>query len=190
MAGESNWKRNFRRKAPADGGMTPAQKAQVEKNIQILEDYITKNDGKVPESTYEMLATYKKKITPSGKINSTKAFEDGIEFDSTLERNFYRKLKAAGYVLDKDFNYQQHFELQPAFQFANQKIRPISMFVDFCICHSILVDTKGLETPDWTLKWKMLKFQHRENYHYFTAKNLNECDTVIMEIKRILEREK
>ena len=165
--------------------MTPAQKAQVEKNIQILEDYITKNDGKVPESTYEMLATYKKKITPSGKINSTKAFEDGIEFDSTLERNFYRKLKAAGYVLDKDFNYQQHFELQPAFQFANQKIRPISMFVDFCIGHSILVDTKGLETPDWTLKWKMLKYSQRENYKYFVVHNKKEIEECIKQIKAL-----
>lgn len=177
----NNFGRKFRKKSTS--GITAERKAYLEQQIKLIEKYISDNKGEVNQAMYDSLSKYKKQLTPSGKHNASKCYEDGIEFDSNLERMFYRVLKENGYQLDKDFTYQKHFEIQPAFRIQEGKILAINMYIDFVVCGRVLVDTKGLATEDWKIKWKMLKYQHRDNYIYFTPHNREECEKVIRIIK-------
>ena len=76
---------------------------------------------------------------------------------------FYAELKLRKKTKDiKDFEIKPKFELQPAFKSNEKKIRAITIIPDFQILHNDgtkeIVDTKGIITKDWAIKWKMLKF--------------------------------
>lgn len=84
---------------------------------------------------------------------------DGIVFDSKLEMNAYRFLKERGIT----FTRQVEFIIQEKFQHEGRCIRPIKYLADFCIEQSdggrLIVDTKGMITPDCKLKLKLLLAQ-------------------------------
>ena len=89
---------------------------------------------------------------------------DDIVFDSLLEARLYVLLRDV--IGLEAFSCQPLFTLQEGFRDSEGKwIRPIAYKADFLIPdgnHEIVVDTKGMKTPDFKLKLKMLKFQNRE----------------------------
>lgn len=116
------------------------------------------------------------------KIKNAKKKEvDGIKFKSSLEAFCYTQLKANGFT---DFQYEGHkFILQDKFDFPliswelqskkvkgkivksfepdSMKIRAITYTPDF-VCldeqkKGWIIETKGFETTDFKIKWKMFK---------------------------------
>lgn len=113
--------------------------------------------------------------------NAKKKTVDGINFKSSLEAFCYTQLKQNGF---KDFQYEGHkFILQDKFDFPllswelqskktngkivksfgpdSMKIRAITYTPDFvCINEARegwIIETKGFETTDFKIKWKMFK---------------------------------
>jgi hypothetical protein len=88
---------------------------------------------------------------------------DDIVFDSLLEARLYVLLKDA-IGLDA-FELQPSFTLQEKFRDTDGKlIRPIAYKADFLIPdgnHNIVIDTKGMKTPEFKIKLKILKYQNR-----------------------------
>jgi hypothetical protein len=64
-----------------------------------------------------------------------------------------------------DFDFQRTVLLQEGFRYVGKAIRPITMIVDFVLringCE-YYVDTKGFATETSKLKYKMLKFQLKD----------------------------
>lgn len=90
---------------------------------------------------------------------------DGIAFDSTKEADYYANLKwlqCTGAV--KSIELQPEFVLQPAYEVAGKKIRPIIYRADFKVTeadgHIYYVDTKGMRTQVYLLKKKMLLYKY------------------------------
>lgn len=114
--------------------------------------------------------------------NAKKKTIDGINFKSSLEAFCYTNLKKAGI---KDFKYEGHkfilqdkfdckvisWELQStkkkgkitkSFEPDTPKIRAITYTPDFVYINDVtkegwIIETKGFETPDFKIKWKMFK---------------------------------
>lgn len=113
--------------------------------------------------------------------NAKKKVVDGIKFKSSLEAYCYNQLKKNGIT---DFQYEGHkFILQDKFDFPliswelqsskikgkiiksfgpdSMKIRAITYTPDFVQLNDKkegwIIETKGFETPDFKLKWKMFK---------------------------------
>lgn len=89
---------------------------------------------------------------------------DGIRFDSRKEAKYYEDLlwqQRTGAV--KSIELQPEFVLQPAYEVAGRKIRPIIYKADFKVTeadgHVYYVDTKGMKTPVYLLKKKMLLYK-------------------------------
>lgn len=171
--------------------LSESEEREIKLTISSLETYIKgclERSEVVQQRIYDKLSEYKAKLNGHGKTNAQKVFCDNIEFDSGLEKNFYLALKTAGYKKDEDFNLDTEFVLQQSFKLHGKTIRDIRIYPDFLIRGTILVDTKGLATPDWKIKWKMLQYQNGESYHYFTPSNKEEIDEVITQIKFILSK--
>ena len=90
---------------------------------------------------------------------------DGIAFGSTKEADYYSNLKwlqRTGAV--KSIELQPEFVLQPAYEIAGKKIRPIIYRADFKVTeadgHIYYVDTKGMRTQVYLLKKKMLLYKY------------------------------
>lgn len=90
---------------------------------------------------------------------------DGIAFDSTKEADYYANLKwlqCTGAV--KSIELQPEFVLQPAYEIAGKRIRPIIYRADFKVTeadgHIYYVDTKGMRTQVYLLKKKMLLYKY------------------------------
>lgn len=167
------------------------EEREIKTTVSSLETFIKESlEKSVPVSqiVYDKLSKYKSKLTTSGKSNAQKIFCDGIEFDSGLEKNFYLALKNIELVKDVDFQLDTEFVLQPAFKSHGKSIREIKIYPDFLIKGVILVDTKGFATPDWKIKWKMLKYQQGDNYHYFTPSSKDEIVETIAQVKFILSK--
>lgn len=125
----------------------------------------------------------KKRFKVGGvKIKNAKKKEvDGIKFKSSLEAFCYTQLRANGIT---NFEYEKHkFILQDKFELSvdswelqskkiqgkivksfaldNPKIRAITYTPDFVSINDNkegwIIETKGFETPDFKLKWKMFK---------------------------------
>ena len=82
---------------------------------------------------------------------------DGIRFDSRKEAKYYEDLlwqQRTGAV--KSIELQPEFVLQPAYEVAGKKIRPIIYKADFKVTeasgHVYYVDTKGMRTPGYVIK--------------------------------------
>ena len=104
------------------------------------------------------------------KYNAKKTTVDGITFASKLEAERYQQLKLlqqAGEI--------QALWLQVEFQLTKGRVDPETgekiksrMYVaDFMYidkeCHRIIVeDTKGMETPEFRLKWDIVKSMYPE----------------------------
>jgi len=97
----------------------------------------------------------------NGKYNAQKSELDGIKFDSKAELNYYchlKELKAQGVV--SWFDMQPEFTLLGGFTDAfGRKHLPIKYRADFLVHYtdapSVVIDIKGMETPDFKLKRKM-----------------------------------
>jgi len=101
------------------------------------------------------------------KYKSKKTKIDGHTFPSRMEAKRYLQLKQlekAGEV-DK-FILQPSFELQPSFKWRGETQRAITYVADFGVWYpdgTITVeDTKGMETPVFKIKKKMLHYHYPE----------------------------
>jgi hypothetical protein len=101
-------------------------------------------------------------ITKRPKYGNKKVEVDGVKFDSKLELYLYNKLKENEF----DFDFQVKVELIPKFRFREENIRAMEMRVDFLLRHNgkeIFIDTKGFATAEAKLKYKHLKYKHKDN---------------------------
>jgi len=116
-------------------------------------------------------------------LNAVKVEQNGIRFDSRLELYAYNALKAAGI----DFEFQVKYELQPKFKYNGEAIRAITLTVDFrVVSKNLLIDTKGFQTQQGTIRWKMLK-HHLLSFYGIQPiieqpKNKKEVDLLINKI--------
>lgn len=100
------------------------------------------------------------------KYQERKTEVDGITFDSAAEARRYVQLKmlvAAGEI--KDLGIQPEFILQPSFKHGKRTVRAITYRADFrytevATSEVVVEDVKGMETPVFQLKAKMLLYVH------------------------------
>lgn len=101
------------------------------------------------------------------KLNSSKCYINGIEFDSVQESKFYLFLmekKATGKIID--------FLLQPTYVLMNsyrrkednKMVRKMTYSADFLVMRNdesiVAIDTKGFETDTFKIKRKLYDFLH------------------------------
>lgn len=110
------------------------------------------------------------------KYRAAKREVDGIKFDSGKEAKYYMELVLRQRVKEiRGFVLKPTVVLQEKFTAADgSKIRAIEIIPDFLVWHldgsSEYVDVKGMATPDWKLKWKLLKYKYRDDaYTKFTV---------------------
>ena len=111
-------------------------------------------------------------------FNAKKIVYDGITFDSNLEKNFYVMLKNNNI----NFVHQLSIPLIPAFDLYGEKVKPITIVIDFLVDNKI-IDTKGNFTEKSKIKWKMLKYKFKEQYEYHLPSNIKQCEEIIEWIK-------
>lgn len=102
----------------------------------------------------------KKKNGKGQKYNNKTTEKYGEKFDSELELYAYELLKQ----FNIPFEFQYKHELQPAHKnWNNITIKRINLFVDFRIAlpdgSFIYFDTKGFETEESKIKYKILSYQ-------------------------------
>ena len=93
---------------------------------------------------------------------------DGINFDSKFEAEFYfselQWLYAAGEITK--IERQKKYLLQPAFKYQDKTIRSINYVADFVVTYKNgsveVIDTKGVATPEYLLKKKLLLYRYPE----------------------------
>lgn len=138
--------------------LTP--KGSVEKLPNLLERSVTQNQllkanqnkpwPKIFGETTIMKQAENRKVKNATK--STNA--DGVSFDSNLERYMYDLLTGA----KVHFEFQKKYTLQQGFKYRDETIRPITLTVDFFLgTRHIICDTKGMQTQQGAMRWKMLK---------------------------------
>jgi hypothetical protein len=96
------------------------------------------------------------------KYGNTKIVVDGVKFDSKLEMYCYDVLTQMGF----DFEFQKKIILIDSFKYNKKAIRPITLIVDFVINHEGIehyVDIKGFATDVSKIKYKMLRYQLKDN---------------------------
>lgn len=99
------------------------------------------------------------------KYRAQKITIDGITFASKAEGQYYTQLKLlqrAGEV--KEFKLQPRYKLLPTFRKNGKTIRGIDYVADFLVTyrdgHQELIDVKGMRTPVYTMKKKMMEYQY------------------------------
>lgn len=126
---------------------------------------------------------------PNAKIkNATKSVNsEGIKFDSNLEKYMYGLLRGAGI----DFQFQKEYLLQEKFRYGTEAIRAISLTVDFYLPgKNMIIDTKGMQTQQGAIRWKLLKLQLVNKNIEFELpipkiempSNKTECETLLNRI--------
>lgn len=120
-------------------------------------------------------------------MNATKSVNDeGIKFDSNLERYMYGLLKGAGI----DFDFQVEYVLQEKFRYNSEAVRAITLTVDFLLStRNVIIDTKGMQTQQGAMRYKMLKRWLIDNWRTFDPNrvlpaihqpsNKKECDLLL-----------
>lgn len=94
---------------------------------------------------------------------------DGIQFDSTMEMNYYKDIILPGVKSGEitSFELQPKFILQPKFDNNGKHYREISYVADFKVCYAngdeLVVDVKGFADSVAKLKQKIFI------YHYPTV---------------------
>lgn len=132
--------------------------------------------------------TVQEKLKGNKKIkNATKTEAHGIKFDSKLELYTWESLTNAGIR----FEFQKCYVLQPGFTYRKEKIRPITLTVDFWLPElNVIVDSKGWKNDVAPVKYKMLKWHFyegrsdlhlsAENPEIHMPKNKKEVDALIL----------
>lgn len=105
------------------------------------------------------------KVDVNGKrIASLASFRlenpDALVFDSILEWSAYNAFKAARI----DFDLKPVYLLQEKFRYNGEAVKAITVSPDYYLSkHDIIVDTKGFQTQQGQMRYKMLKFAlHRD----------------------------
>lgn len=140
-----------------------------------------------------------------GKVkNATPLLVDGIQFKSKLEAYCNQQLKASGisfgyethrYTLIEPFVFNNDsYELgkikgERAFKKASPNIRAITYTPDFVGEHNgqhFIIETKGLITDSFPLRWKLFKRYIQRNglnYNLYMPRNRKQIDETINLIK-------
>lgn len=121
--------------------------------------------------------------TPENKKvrNATKATnEQGVKFDSLLEKYLYDLLTSAKI----HFEFQKQYLLQEKFKYRDEAVRAITLTADFYLpTHGIIADSKGFQTQQGAMRWKMLKSVLKHIYddqpEIIILKNKKECDAFV-----------
>lgn len=101
------------------------------------------------------------------KDKSDRTF-DGIVFDSVVEMRYYREIVLPQFDAGEItyFERQKNYELQPAYSYFGQKVRPIYYRADFYIKRKdgkeVVVDIKGCPDTVAKLKRKMFCYRYPE----------------------------
>jgi ATP-dependent phosphoenolpyruvate carboxykinase len=122
-----------------------------------------------------------KKPTENRKIkNAVKVEIDGIKFDSRLEAYLHGLLTNANI----HFEFQKEYILQNKFRYRGEAVRAVTLTVDFFLpIHGIIADSKGFQTQQGAIRWKMLKsvLKHLndEEPEIVILKNKKECEAFV-----------
>ena len=103
----------------------------------------------------------------SNKYHAKKTEVDGIRFDSQREARRYKQLKLLERAGEISFlELQKVYELQPSFKHNGKTIRAIKYVADFYYVDKDgkihIEDAKGMKTPEYNLKKKMMLYQGLE----------------------------
>lgn len=96
------------------------------------------------------------------KYGNKKLEVDGVKFDSKLELFCYDLLTK----LNFEFEFQKKIILIDGFRYNKKAIRPITLTVDFVVKHNDIdyyIDIKGFATDVSKIKYKMLRYQLKDN---------------------------
>lgn len=107
----------------------------------------------------------------TSKYGNTKIEWGGETFDSKWEWERWMvlmQMEAEGKI--RDLGRQFKFTLQPEFSTEHEKVRAIQYVADFTYLEwagrkgwvYVIEDAKGFETDVFKIKWKMLKWLHRD----------------------------
>ena len=125
------------------------------------------------------------------KYRNKKTVIDGIKFDSQLEARCYKPLKDSGL----EFTRQEPFEIQKSFKDGEKTIRAMTYRADFVVTHNgirYVLDAKGMQTPEFKIKYKLLLFQGIRIICVSSMKRMGEACIYIkqgmtpMELERVL----
>lgn len=96
------------------------------------------------------------------KYGNKKIEVNGVKFDSKLEMYCYDMLTK----LNFEFEFQKKIILVEDFRYNKKAIRPITLTVDFIVKHNDIdyyIDIKGFATDVSKIKYKMLRYQLKDN---------------------------
>ena len=98
------------------------------------------------------------------KYRARKTVFLGIEFDSKGEADRYRYLWEMSVIGEiSGLQRQKEYVLIPAFSVGRKKYRPIKYIADFVYTYKgreIVEDYKGMKTPVYMLKKKLMAWRH------------------------------
>lgn len=125
------------------------------------------------------------KFPKKSKYNASKIRVDGIKFDSKLEANCYNHLK------DKfpDLKLQPKFLLQHKFKRNGKTIRKIEYVADFKFTYNnqvIVIDSKGMETDVFKLKYKLLVYKYPK-INFYTVKSLKKLKELLKSLNQFYD---
>lgn len=132
-----------------------------------------------------------------GKLRNKEIIIDGVKYRSTLEGNTAKLLKEAGLqykyepweiiLQDKFKDSNLSFEESKKKMKVIKSSRQIAYTPDF-IGSFWIMETKGMKTPDFAIKWKMFKVYLEENeleHVLFMPRNLKQVKECIQIIKNM-----
>lgn len=113
------------------------------------------------------------------KYHSSKQVYEWIKFDSKLELRFYK------YFIEKwieILELQPRFILQEKFRYDGVAIREIAYVSDFKIQYKwdvYYVDSKGMRTPDFKIKYKMWLCKYGKENRLLVCSSLKELEKIL-----------
>lgn len=131
-------------------------------------------------------------MTTKSKYGNKKVTVDGHIFDSVIESRYYEQVKwlmATGEI--KSFSLQPRYLLQESFRKGKTQHRKIDYVADFEITHIDgtieVVDIKGFETTDFTIKKKLFEFKYP---HKLSLLTYSKIDGGWIELDRLKQNRK
>ena len=106
-------------------------------------------------------------VRQGNKYHSKKTVVDGIQFDSANEAKRYTRLRdmqEAGEI--EGLRLQVPFELLPSFECEGVKYRGMKYIADFVYYRNgvrVVEDVKGVKTPEYKLKKKLMAYLNHIN---------------------------
>lgn len=133
------------------------------------------------------------KIEKKHKYSAQPQEMNGIQFASKIELYLYNLLT----VVKIPFEFQHEITAQDRFKYLDSVIRPIKIVVDFYLSNfdscEILIDTKGMQTAENKLKWKLVKKYLLDNGRepeIHLPRTKEECDALVNQLLKRIETKK